>query len=114
MASVGFAVDAVELAESAGRGYEVEVDPATLCVVDMGARGTGYSVGLAGRLDGAWILSFREVQADAKSYARFALDPRVSRVSFLRLADDGPVDVINALETLDELVGLANRFAREG
>lgn len=111
MALGGFAVEAADLPEIAGRGYGVEVDPATLCVVDMGARGTGYSVGLLGRLDESWIRSFRGVQSDAKSYARFALDPRVSRVSFLRLADDGPVDVINALETLDELVRLTNRFA---
>jgi hypothetical protein len=107
----GFAVEAADLPEIAFRGYQVEVDPATLCVVDMGARGTGYSVGLLGRLDDSWIRSFRGVQSDARSYARFVLDPRVSRVSFLRLADDGPVDVINALETLDELVRLTNRFA---
>ena len=112
MASAGFAIEAADLGEIAGRGYEVEVDPATLCVVDMGARGTGYSVGLLGRLDDSWIRSFRGVQQDAKSYARFVLDARVSRVSFLRLADDGPVDVITALETLDELVRLANRFAQ--
>ena len=111
MGSGGFAVEAADVDEGVGRGYEVEVDPATLRVVDMGDKGTGYSVGLVGRLGDAWIRSFRGVQSDSRSYARFVLDPRVSRVSFLRLADDGPVDVITALEALDELVRRANRFA---
>lgn len=111
MGSGGFALEAVAAASAADRGYEVEVEPATLCVVDLGDKGTGYSVGLVGQLDDSWIRSFRSVQSDSRRYARFFLDPRVSRVSFLRLADDGPVDVINALEELDEFVRSVNRFA---
>jgi len=112
MSRAGFEGEAAGVAEGDDRGDAMEVDPATLRVVDMGAHGTGYSVGLVGRLAGSWIRSFRGVQSDSRSYARFVLDPRVSRVSFLRLADDGPVDVISALEALDELVRRANHFAQ--
>lgn len=91
--------------------YDVGVDHATLRIVDMGSTGTAFSVRLVGRIDDPWIRCFRSVQADSKLFSRFMLDPIGWRVSFLRRVDDGPADVIEALEHLDQLVDRVNRFA---
>lgn len=93
------------------RGYDVVVDHATLRVVDMGQKGTGYSVRLVGRIDDAWIRCFRSVQSDSRPLSHFVLDPRNWLVSFLRQSDDGPADVITALDALDAFVHRVNRYA---
>ena len=93
------------------RGYDVVVDHATLRALDMGQKGTGYSVRLVGRIDEDWIRCFRSVQGDSRGLAHFVLDPRAWSVSFLRQSDDGPADVITALDALDAFVHRVNRYA---
>lgn len=93
------------------RGYDVVVDHATLRSVDLGQKGSGYSVRLAGSIDDAWIRCFRSVQSDSRPLSHFALDPRNWLVSFLRRSDDGPADVITALDKLDAFVHRVNRYA---
>ena len=93
------------------RGYDVVVDHATLRSVDLGQKGSGYSIRLVGRIDEDWIRCFRSVQSDSQPFSRFALDPRNWLVSFLRQSDDGPADVITALDALDAFVHRVNRHA---
>jgi hypothetical protein len=93
------------------RGYDVAVDHATLRSVDMGQKGSGFSVRLVGRIDEGWIRCFRSVQSDSRPLAQFVLDPRTWLVSFLRRSDDGPADVITALDALDAFVHRVNRYA---
>ena len=100
-----------EVAASLVRGYDVVVDHATLRSVDMGQKGSGYSVRLVGRIDDAWIRCFRSLQSDSRPLSHFALDPRNWLVSFLRQSDDGPADVITALDALDAFVHRVNRYA---
>ena len=88
----------------------VAVDHATLLAVDMGAKGTGYSLCLVGRIDDSWIRCFRSVQADSRLFSRFVLDPKAWTISFLRRPDDGPADVIGALQALDNFVYRINRL----
>lgn len=95
----------------AARDFEVVVDHATLRVIDLGARGTGYSVRLVGPIDEDWVRCFRSVQADALPFGRFVLNPQAWTVSFLRSAGDGPADVMAVLESLDSLIHRVNRFA---
>lgn len=97
-----------------GSGYDVVVDHATLRSVDLGSKGSGYSVRLVGRIDEDWIRSFRSLQSDSRPLSRFALDPRSWLVSFLRQSDDGPADVITALDELDAFVHRINRHAGKG
>ena len=94
-----------------GPAYEIVVDHATLRALDMGQKGTGYSVRLLGRIDEAWIRCFRSVQRDSRRLANFVLDPRAWSVSFLCQSDDGPADVITALDALDAFVHRVNRYA---
>lgn len=112
-AGASFAVDVAGggCAAPGGADGDVAVDHGTLRVVDMGLRGTGYSVRLSGAVDGAWIRCFQSVQSDSLLYSRFVLEARPWSVWFLRRADDGPADVISALQTLDEMVARVNRFA---
>jgi hypothetical protein len=91
--------------------YDVVVDHATLRMVDMDSRSAGYAVRLVGPIDDAWIRCFRSVQADARPLARFVLDPRAWSISFLRRSDDGPADVIAALQALDDFIRRVNRYA---
>jgi hypothetical protein len=93
------------------RGYDVVVDHATLRSVDLGPKGSGYSIRLVGRIDDAWIRCFRSVQSDSRPFAHFALDPRSWLVTFLRRSDDGPADVITSLDALDAFVHRVNRHA---
>jgi hypothetical protein len=93
------------------RGYDVTVDHATLRSVDLGPKGSGYSIRLVGRIDDAWIRCFRSVQGDSRPLSHFVLDPRNWLVSFLRQSDDGPADVITALDALDAFVHRVNRHA---
>ena len=112
MGRTSLAVDPVGADLGAAREtYCVAVAHATLRGVDMGAKGTGYSVRLAGRIDDSWIRGFRSVQADSRLFSRFMLDPKAWTISFLRRPDDGPADVIGALQTLDNFVYRINRFA---
>jgi hypothetical protein len=111
MGRTSLAVDPADADIGAEKGtYHVAVDHATLRVVDMGAKGTGYSIGLVGRIDDSWIRCFRSVQADSRLFSRFMLDPGAWTISFLRLPDDGPADVIGALQMLDNFVYRINRF----
>jgi hypothetical protein len=112
MRSTILAADFVgEEVDDRARGYDVVVDHATLRVVDMGPKGSGYSVRLVGRIDDAWIRCFRSVQSDSRPLGHFGLDPRSWQVSFLRQSDDGPADVITALDALDVFVHRVNRYA---
>lgn len=92
-------------------GYDIVVDHATLRALDMGQKGSGYSVRLVGRIDDDWVRCFRNVQGDSTRLAHFVLDPRAWSVSFLRQSDDGPADVITALDALDVFVHRVNRYA---
>ena len=112
MDSTVLAIDSVEEVAYPHPGYDIVVDHATLRALDMGYRGTGYSVRLVGRIDGDWIRCFRNVQGDSRRLARFILDPRSWSVSFLRQSDDGPADVMTALDALDTFVHRVNRYAR--
>jgi hypothetical protein len=112
MGSTSLAVKPVpEEVEGRSRAYGVAVDHATFRVVDMGAKGTGYSVHLAGSIDDPWIRGFRSVQGDSRLFSRFLLDPRSWTIFFLRHEDDAPADVIAALEALDSCVDRVNWFA---
>ena len=112
MSSTILAADSVgEEVAYRGPSYDVAVDHATLRSVDLGPKGSGYSIRLVGRIDDAWIRCFRSVQSDSSPLAHFALDPRNWLVSFLRRSDDGPADVITALDALDAFVHRVNRYA---
>jgi hypothetical protein len=111
MGRTSLAVDPADADIGAAEETYVAVDHATLRVVDMGAKGTGYSLRLVGWIDDSWIRCFRSVQADSRLFSRFVLDPKAWTISFLRRPDDGPADVIGALQTLDNLVYRINRIA---
>jgi hypothetical protein len=98
--------------DTATRNYSVAVDHSTLRAADLGAKGTGYSVALSGRIDGPWIRCSRSVQGDSSQFSQFVLDPNVAwRMWFLCRSDDGPADVIAALQALDDFVHRVNQCA---
>jgi hypothetical protein len=89
------------------RTTQLTVDHSTLSREPMGTD-VLYRVSLSGPVAVAWADAYRLLQSDSTAFRRLRLDPAAGIVSFLCRAVDGPTQVIDALERLDELVERVN------
>jgi hypothetical protein len=89
------------------RTTQLTVDHSTLSREPTGTD-VLYRVRLSGPVAVGWADAYRLLQSDSTAFRRLRLDPASGIVSFSCRAVDGPTQVIDALERLDELVQRVN------
>jgi len=89
------------------RTTQVTVDHSTLTRESTGID-VAYRVRLSGAVTLAWADTYRVLQSDSTTFRRLRLDTVTGTVSFSCRAVDGPTQVIDSLERLDDLIQRVN------
>lgn len=101
-----------KLHQPAGPGpYDVTLPESGLDWERVGPLFERYSIKLLGTIDGRWTESYQRLAATTPSLSRFRLDPASHAISFTCRSTDGPVEVMNVLKILEDMLERVNQDA---
>ncbi len=91
--------------------YDVCLPEAGLDWERVGPLFERYSIKLLGSIDAHWADAYQRVAAVTPSLSRFRIDTATDSISFTCRSTDGPVEVMNVLKILGDLLERVNREA---
>ena len=91
--------------------YDVAIPESGLGWEKVGPLFERYSVTLVGRIDEHWCEAYQRVAEAEPNLSRFRLDAFSGTISFTCRATDGPVQVMEVLRILGQMIDRVNREA---
>jgi hypothetical protein len=91
--------------------YDVAIPESGLGWEKVGPLFERYSVTLVGRIDEHWCEAYQRIAESEPNLSRFRLDAFSGTVSFTCRASDGPIQVMEVLKILGQMIERVNREA---